>query len=361
MKNIFIYLFCVVSLLSCSKDSNSTNPDSITNENNKETNLYRTNSGSCESSPYTVKHAFGTSWSRSLPLPATGKFVEESHYVTTLDVFPGGRLWANTVTENIGAHLQRAHTIYKTYDANKTFDQLYRVYYQKQWTPAESGSIGQGSVGAIQKQELTPEKAMWFMTMMWAPGTIPARGTKFLLSANGKKVVVIAGYETGPRAQEFIGGLTPETHAWLGTNSTSQITVSYLKNQTTPIGPITCGTTPPVSNIPVLIAPSAGANVSNPVNLSWQTAVSGSSCRIQISRLNSGWSATNGFTTDGETNANTPVNYSASGLLTYTWPNVYTAVTNRPVAGNTYYWTVRSFNSATGTSVYSTVRSFKIN
>lgn len=364
MKNIIVYLFFAAFLFSCSKDSDLVNADSIKDNTEikiSETNLDRTNSGSCETSPYTVKHAFGSSWSRSLPLPATGKFVEESHYVTTLDVFPGGRLWANTVTENITAHLQRAHIIYKTYDADKTFDQLYRVYYQKQWTPAESGSIGQGSVGAIQKQELTPEKAMWFMTMMWAPGTIPARGTKFLLSANGKKVVVIAGYETGPRAQEFIGGLTPETHAWLGTNSASQITVSYLRNQTTPIGPITCGTTPPVSNVPILITPSAGANLSNPVNLSWETRVSGASCRIQISKVNTGWTPANGFTTETNPTTNVPVNYSTAGLLNYVWPNSGTTTANQPVSGNTYYWTVRSYSSATGVSNYSPVRSFTLN
>ena len=321
MKNTIICLLLGLFFISCSKNedikelkvANSQDVEEITLTNRT------TNSGSCETAPYTVKHAFGSSWSRNLALPATGKFVEESHYVTTLDIFPNGRLWANSVTENITDHLQRAHTIYKTYDPNKAFDQLYRVFYQKQWTPAESGSIGQGSVGAIQKKELTPEKAMWFMTMMWAPGTIPARGTKFLLSANSKKVVVIAGYETGPRAQTFIGGLTPETHAWLGTNSASQITVSYLKDQSTPSGPITCGTA--VSNVPVLNTPAADANVQKPINLTWSTSVSGASCRIQISKVNTGWTAANGFTTETAATANVPVNYTAAGLLNYTWPN----------------------------------------
>ncbi|HEU4495708.1 MAG TPA: hypothetical protein VFR70_01530 [Flavobacterium sp.] len=358
MKNKITFLLLGLFFLSCSKDEDIKEPEAANTKNIEEADYAsRTNSGSCETAPYTVRHAFGSSWSRTLALPATGKFVEESHYVTTLDVFPNGRLWANSVTENITAHLQRAHAIYKTYDPDKTFAQLYSASYQKQWTPAESGSIGQGSVGAIQKTELTPEKAMWFMTMMWAPGTIPARGTKFLLSANGKKVVVIAGYETGPRAQTYIGGLTPETHEWLGTNSASQITVSYLKNQSTPIGPITCGT---ISSVPVLNTPAAGANVQSPANLSW-TAVEGASCRIQISKVNTGWTAANGFTAESAPTANVPVNYSTPGLLNYTWPNQYTADANKPVSGNTYYWTVRSYSPATGTSSYSPVRSFRIN
>ena len=320
----------------------------------------RTNSGSCETAPFTARQGFGSTWSRDLNLPATGKFVEESHYVTTLDVFPNGRLWANTDTENINPHLQRAFDIYKTYDPSKTFSDLYRFSYQKVWTPAEAGSIGQGSIGVIQKQTLTPEKAMWFMTMMWRPGTIPARDTKFILSANGKKVVVNAGYETGPRSQNFIGGLTPETHAWLGTTSDSQITVSYLKDQSVAIGPISCGTTPS-SNIPTLNFPAAGANVSLPMNLTWSSSVSGASYRIQISKVNTGWTASNGFTTDATTNASTPVNYSAAGLNEYTWPYVDTAAANKPVSGNNYYWTVRSYSAATGVSSYSPVRSFRVN
>lgn len=357
MKNTITCLLLSLFFFSCSNNEETKEIEVATKEIEETNSANRTNSGSCETAPYTVRHAFGSSWSRTLTLPTTGKFVEESHYVTTLDIFPNGRLWANSVTENITAHLQRAHTIYKTYDPEKTFNQLYRVSYQKQWTPAESGSIGQGSVGAVQKQELTPEKAMWFMTMMWRPGTIPARGTKFLLSANGKKVVVIAGYETGPRAQTFLGGLTPETHAWLGTNNNSQITVSYLRNQSTPIGPITCGT---VSNVPILNTPAAGANVQSPVNLSW-TAIEGASCRIQVSKVNTGWTAANGFTTETAATENVPVNYSTPGLLNYTWPNQYTADANKPVAGNTYYWTVRSYSTATGTSSYSPVRSFRVN
>ena len=114
------------------------------------------------------------------------------------------------------------------------------------------------------------------------------------------------------------------------------------------------------TTIPTLITPTAGASVAAPFNFTWSTTVSGASCRIQVSRVNTGWTAANGFTTDAVANANTPVNYSAAGLVNYEWPNQYTAAANRPLAGNTYYWTVRSYSAATGTSSYSPVKSFMV-
>ena len=113
-------------------------------------------------------------------------------------------------------------------------------------------------------------------------------------------------------------------------------------------------------NIPKLINPAAGAKVAVPVNFNWSTIVSGASCRIQVSRVNSGWTPTNGFTNSNNVTANLVVNYSSAGLLNYTWPNASTSITNQPVAGETYYWSVRSYSEATGNSNYAPVRSFTI-
>ena len=472
MKNLYL---CFIGILffSCSDKNEIALTETQNTADNSNTNRVAT-SASCESIPLTLNHAFSTEWSRTVTLPATGRFVEESHFVTTQDIFPNGRLFANTVTEEIDAHMQRSFVLYKQYDANKTFAQLFQFSYQKQWTPAEAGSIGQGSIGDSQTQTLTPEKEMWFMNMMWAPGTRPAIDTKFLVSANGKKVVVVAGYETGPRSQTYLGGLTPETHAWLGTNNGSLITVSYLKNQATPIGPIDCSDAV-VNNLPVAVSPSANAtnvtmpvnftfttpvnanafrvqvsttnsgwtdtngftssatssasiivnasitglnfswtegapgtfeapkpnatyyytirsydtttgtskytavksfttaqgvqlvapanasNVAKPIALSWNSNISGASYRIQISKVNSGWTAANGFTTAILTSSNIPVNYSAAGLVNYTWPNSGTVTANLPVSGTTYYWTVRLYSTTTGSTQYSDVRSFTVN
>ena len=133
----------------------------------------------------------------------------------------------------------------------------------------------------------------------------------------------------------------------------------YTINWTTWMNLLNSGSTP-ISSIPTLNTPAAGASVSSPLNLTWSTTVSGASCRIQISKVNTGWTAANGFTTESAATANVPVNYSTAGLLNYTWPNSGTATANRPVAGSTYYWTVRAYSAATGTSSYCPARSFTV-
>ena len=106
--------------------------------------------------------------------------------------------------------------------------------------------------------------------------------------------------------------------------------------------------------------PLNGANVTSPVTVSWTSTTASASYRLQISKVNSGWTAANGFTTNVNPTATVPVNYSAANLLSYAWPNAGTTTANQPVIGSTYYWTVRLYSSATGTSNYSPVRSFTI-
>ncbi|MCE7995602.1 MAG: hypothetical protein HEP71_26725 [Roseivirga sp.] len=178
-------------------------------------------------------------WRRTLVLPATGKFVEESHYITTQDDF-GNKAWPAEKNDHIKAHLQRSFRAYKKYDRKMTLVELYDKTWQKEWTPEEGGHFGQGSVGASQLNELSVEMEMWFLTMMWAKGNKPAKGTRFLLSANGKSVVVQAGYETGPASESYIGGVTREVHKWLNTTSDSEVTISKLKNQEMILGPVNC-------------------------------------------------------------------------------------------------------------------------
>ncbi|MDX2215634.1 MAG: TIGR02594 family protein [Oculatellaceae cyanobacterium bins.114] len=177
----------------------------------------------------------GGAWERTITLPCAGRFVEESHYSTTQDRFPGERLFPNTQTENISSHLERSYQLYLAFDQNTSFEALYCNSWNKVWTPAEGGACGQGSVGSKRPD---PEVELWLMTMMWAPGEKPAPGTKFLLSANNRQVVVVAGYETGPGSQEYLGGITREVHAWLRTNNNSQIEVRYLTDQSMKVGPV---------------------------------------------------------------------------------------------------------------------------
>lgn len=199
----------------------------------------------CETQPFTVDHHFRWGneeehWKRTVTLRATGRFVEESHYVTSLDEFPDGRLFAESKDENIDAHLTRSLALYHFFDPNLTLEQLYPNAHNKVWTPPEGGKAGQGAIGAGQVKILEAKDELWLVTMMWAKGHKPKPGTKFLMEANGKQVVVVAGFETGPAGQQYLGGITREVHAWLGTNNQSEITISFLKDQTVASGPVTC-------------------------------------------------------------------------------------------------------------------------
>lgn len=228
MRPIHTITLLVISCLACS-------PQSI----HKPVKLL---TGDCRIEPATVEQAFprGSSpWNRTLTLPATGKFVEESHYVTTQDEF-SNNAWPLTKNERIKAHLARSFKIYKTYDPKAETDQLYDQTWQKEWTPEEGGHFGQGSVGLSQLSELSPHMEMWFLTMMWASGKRPDKGTRFLLSANGRSVVVQAGYETGPASKKYIGGVTREVHHWLRTSSADEINIAKLSNQKMVLGPVNC-------------------------------------------------------------------------------------------------------------------------
>ena len=206
----------------------------------------------CESVKEELQHAFkygsaNLHWERTISLPDTGRFVEESHYVTMQDSFPDGRLFAETDTERISIHLERSLKLFQQYDSTATLEQLYHHKWQQIWTPAEHGHIGQGAIGDRQRELLTPETELWLLTMMWATGTRPEPGTKFLLEANERSVVVVAGFETGPGREQYLGGVTPEVHAWLGTDNNSRIKVSLLRDQQVPIGPVRCSRQPGIS------------------------------------------------------------------------------------------------------------------
>ncbi len=254
MNHIYLLVFVLLMLFSCNNQPieeeakeevaviEEEQPDS--SEEGESYELKRVKEDSCFCIPKTIEHSytFGDAsehWSRTIELPIVGKLVEESHYVTYNDKFPDGRLFANTQDENIETHLKISLEIYQDFDPDATELDLYGNHWQREWTPAERGQIGQGSIGDIQAKELSPAMELWLINMMWADGP-PRVGTKFLLQANGKAVIVVAGYETGPGSEDFMGGVTPEVHHWLGTDSDSDIKISYLENQNFPYGPVKC-------------------------------------------------------------------------------------------------------------------------
>jgi hypothetical protein len=190
----------------------------------------------CAVKPHKVMHAY-KDWEREVLYPTTGRFVMESHYVTNNDLFPNGRLFAVRGDENIEKHLNSACLLLQS--ANLPCYK-YINSWEQVWTPAESGHIGQGARGSLQTRALSPWDEMWMGTQMWATGEMPEPGTKYLLQANGRSVVVQFGWERGPSSQKYLGGLTVETHKYLKTNSNALIKIGLLADQNILTGPINC-------------------------------------------------------------------------------------------------------------------------
>lgn len=99
------------------------------------------------------------------------------------------------------------------------------------------------------------------------------------------------------------------------------------------------------------------SNVSVPVNFSWNSPVGANAFRIQVSKTNSGWTESDGFTSASGPNATVVVNASINQDSFY-WADGEAGTYTGPKSNTTYYWTVRSWDSETGTSKYSKVRSF---
>lgn len=116
------------------------------------------------------------------------------------------------------------------------------------------------------------------------------------------------------------------------------------------------GSTPPVPSTPT--AGQTGVNV--PVPFTWTSTVASADFRIQVSTTNSGWTATNGFTTSTSPSSTVVVNANTGTTKSYNWQSGATGSYSGPVLGSTYYWTVRQYSASTGTSQYSAVRSFTV-
>lgn len=227
------FLITIVLLTSC------INKNISVKESVKDSALNSTNS-SCEMIDYKVDLVGPKSkWKYTVQMPFIGKFVGECHYVTSLD--KQIKISPKNSSDGIQDHLDRECLIYQTTVENIPCDKIFKDKWDKCWTPSEGGEIGAGSIGLDwQKKNFLPSEEMWGMNMMWGKGQKPKPGTRFLLSFNGKSVVAYAGQETGPGSEEWLGGVSPAIHAYLGASNSSQIVISYLKDQTLKFGPINC-------------------------------------------------------------------------------------------------------------------------
>lgn len=157
-----------------------------------------------------------------LEMPATGPVVLEAHLVTVDDGFGSG--WPTTQEQGLTDH-------YATSQATTGFV----MWRDEPWAPQESCQYGQGSYGG----KLPVEDEGWYVNMYWADAPDP--GTRMILrGADGRAVVVAAGYETGPGDLSNIGGTTEEVHRYLGTVHESVLTLGFAVDQGLPLGPIAC-------------------------------------------------------------------------------------------------------------------------
>lgn len=169
-----------------------------------------------------------------IKLPAQGPLVLESHLATDQDKFAKG--WPTNGSEGIAAHLSRSCAELKRLGLKVSEDcaEVYSNRYVKVWTPSEGGNIGQGSTSV--KPSVACET--WVMNMYWKKK--PPMGTRFMIEANGKRVIACAGFETGPNSAKFIGGAQGEVFWYLGISNQTPVKMGRIDDQTLPYGPLEC-------------------------------------------------------------------------------------------------------------------------
>ncbi|HME69450.1 MAG TPA: hypothetical protein VKM54_06230 [Myxococcota bacterium] len=191
----------------------------------------------CEVSPLTIER-HGNGWEDKITLPATGRFAVEPHLAAREDAF-GKEPFPKTVAEGIEPHLGRSCAKLQPLGARPDCSDVYLSEDLRQFMPgSDDAAIGQGARGTHKP---SADEEMWLIDMAFAPGHRARAGQRWLLSANGRRVVAIAGYEARPLLWKFLGGAPAELHWYLGSDEGSQITLlGPLKDQTLVPGPIVC-------------------------------------------------------------------------------------------------------------------------
>lgn len=165
-------------------------------------------------------------------LPRVGLLVEESHYLSKEDVHIES--YPSTITSGIEEHLARSCAFLKV-----PCSAIYRQSWEKVWTPSEGGGNIGGNARAIRP---TMIQELFQGNMMFAKGYLPKPGEKWLVRNHftGKAVVVSMGYEIGPGSRKFLGGISIESHYFLGSNNETELEFGKLKDQEMQYGPANC-------------------------------------------------------------------------------------------------------------------------
>jgi hypothetical protein len=194
---------------------------------------------SCAVSPLTIER-HGNGWEDTITLPATGRFAMEPHLAAREDTF-GKERFPKTPVDGIEAHLSRSCGKLKPLGAQPDCSDVYLPEEKElhQFMPGDDDrAIGQGALGTHKP---SADEEMWLVDIAFAPGHRAHAGQRWLVSANGRSVVAVAGYEARPVLWQFLGGAPAELHWYLGTDEDSQITVAgALRDQTLAPGPIVC-------------------------------------------------------------------------------------------------------------------------
>ena len=192
---------------------------------------------SCAVSVLTIER-HGNGWEDTITLPATGRFATEPHLAAREDAF-GKEPFPKTVVEGIEPHLGRSCAKLQPLGARPDCSDVYLSEELRAFMPgSDDGAIGQGARGTHKP---SADEEMWLIDMAFAPGHRARAGQRWLLSANGRSLVAIAGYEARPVLWKYLGGAQAELHWYLGTDEDSQVTVlGPLKDQSLAPGPIVC-------------------------------------------------------------------------------------------------------------------------
>ncbi len=177
-----------------------------------------------------VNRGIPKKWSDTIYLPKSGIFYQEGHLVTKEDEIKG---FPESNTEKIDEHLQRSAKI-----LGAEISKIYPNRWAKRWTPPENGKAGQGSIGPVKP---SAKEEMYIFNMMFKDSSMPKRGEKWLMSYNGRYVIVVGGYEKGPSSSSRLGGVQPEVLFVLGAKNPARLTLhGPLKNQKVAPGRIQC-------------------------------------------------------------------------------------------------------------------------
>ena len=180
-----------------------------------------------EQKTYEVKLRWG-----KVKLPAKGRFVTESHYLTEEDWQLLGR-YPKKQTEFVDNHMDYSlkllaeRGLIKMEDMKKLSHVIYNDPWDREYTPSEGGgNIG----GAARKPFNNAWDEMWAANMLFSDiKSIPV-GSKFKLTFNGKSVIVNMGLEVGPLDKKYLGGCSPETHYFLGSTSKDDILLEKVSD-----------------------------------------------------------------------------------------------------------------------------------